>query len=1204
MIREGTDQNQRLQKFLLPDSILVDERTTDDLINFGHEYSRLLQYYNKQNQPAGTWQSFFDHLEQNKTNQPHTVLFYTFLELFTYIQKKTNTLTEKHLDYYYRDVLRFAEKPVIPDQVFVLFELLPSVKSHRVAAQTPLLAGQDDNGEDLIYQLDKEIVLNQAKVAEIKSVFIDKAFEQRIYAAPMANSADGQGLSFEKAELAPLWAPFGQAPAPLDAEERKKAAADIGFALASPLLFLKEGTRTVTLELDYQLKSGLSEEDHSDEIISPPEISDLTNAFIVYFSGAEGWIGPFTVNEAKTTNENKLTIKVEIAPIEPAVVAYDAEILSGKLQTPWPVMKVVLNTETDYYAYPWLTQQDLQQAKIKVEVEGVSDLLLQNDDGLLDPNKPFTPFGYEPYLGSSFYIGSEEVFYKKLASCKLLIDWDSIPAASLDEYYSKYLSPSVHSALQGQDVAKTLALIALQGDDPSEVELQLATFKDKVQQEAKDKALQRAKTLGKTDQEAETEAEAVAELESALRVAQLAREIASAIEENSEADQETETDQPSEQPDTSASESSPEAGQEESEVETQQPDNSEPEPSSPAIRKTVEAAIQKTEANTLSTNQHFKVKISLLQNKTWQALQNQSGSTNDGMLNSFYLFNQNNVYMPTELNPRPPEHYDRYGIATQNRFLKIVLSAPVATSTTPIEAFGHQDYPDLLSEIITLNAQAGEEIFPVPNEPYTPVIRSLTLNYSSEQAFLSGDDSDLVEQFFHLDALGENEVSLTTGIPLLPQYPNEGNVYLGLSDLDPGQIVNILFRVAEGTADSRLNLAEGDLRWYYLVDNQWQALPLRNLLSDSTRQLQASGIVSLETPKDISNDNTRLPAGFHWLSAALERNAGMAAQWIAVHTQAATATATTSGSDRILPADTVTGPQEYDPAIKSVSQPYPSFNGRGKEAGEAFYTRISERLRHKNRAVSLWDYERLVLEQFPDIFKVKCVNHTQGTDRSVAGAVTVVVVADIRNQRVVNPLEPRASLKTLEAIKDYLRDHTSTFVDIDVVNPRFERIHIDVEVRFRDGYDAGFYTKRLNQELKEYLSPWAFDSEAWDQLRFTTRIYRSRIIAFIEQRPYVDFIYKLELKQYSQDNTHVTLIENEAASATTHQSILVSASEHTITFLSDPDSLIQGAVYEGIGYISIFLQLKVRQPIGPGIGQLKIGDTFTLTDPPIPGKDQ
>ena len=40
-----------------------------------------------------------------------------------------------------------------------------------------------------------------------------------------------------------------------------------------------------------------------------------------------------------------------------------------------------------------------------------------------------------------------------------------------------------------------------------------------------------------------------------------------------------------------------------------------------------------------------------------------------------------------------------------------------------------------------------------------------------------------------------------------------------------------------------------------------------------------------------------------------------------------------------------------------------------------YYTRVGERLKHKNRAITPEDYEKVILDRFPGIFQVKCINN-------------------------------------------------------------------------------------------------------------------------------------------------------------------------------------------------------------------------------------
>ena len=109
--------------------------------------------------------------------------------------------------------------------------------------------------------------------------------------------------------------------------------------------------------------------------------------------------------------------------------------------------------------------------------------------------------------------------------------------------------------------------------------------------------------------------------------------------------------------------------------------------------------------------------------------------------------------------------------------------------------------------------------------------------------------------------------------------------------------------------------------------------------------------------------------------------------------------------------------------IKSVEQPYASFNGKLPEEGNDYYRRVSERLRHKNRPITIWDFERIVLEEFPSVYKLKCLNHTRMNEyysEQAPGNVSLIVISNLRNQNAVNPLQPTTSLSTLTAIKEFL----------------------------------------------------------------------------------------------------------------------------------------------------------------------------------------
>ncbi len=208
--RDGTSQSDRLQAALDPDSVAIDERSLQDLLAFAQRYAEELRYVDPnpvaggtEAEPANNWQAFFkpdfdrsglsragldldevvafmqapDTFTGAKArfySRPHFVLFLTFLQLLRRAQDHLNTLTRRHLDFYYQQVLEMVKKPGRPDRVNVLVDLAPDTANVHLPAGTLLDAGTDSQGQALVYRLDQDIVANQAHVARVSSVYADQ----------------------------------------------------------------------------------------------------------------------------------------------------------------------------------------------------------------------------------------------------------------------------------------------------------------------------------------------------------------------------------------------------------------------------------------------------------------------------------------------------------------------------------------------------------------------------------------------------------------------------------------------------------------------------------------------------------------------------------------------------------------------------------------------------------------------------------------------------------------------------------------------------------------------------------------------------------------------------------------------------------------------------------------------------------------------
>ena len=357
-----------------------------------------------------------------------------------------------------------------------------------------------------------------------------------------------------------------------------------------------------------------------------------------------------------------------------------------------------------------------------------------------------------------------------------------------------------------------------------------------------------------------------------------------------------------------------------------------------------------------------------------------------------------------------------------------------------------------------------------------------------------------------------------------------------MQGLAPPQNLALLFQVADGTANPLVKKPERSplVFWSYLSNNEWIAFA-EDEVQDGSGELLNSGVVSFALPRQATDSNTLLPAGLFWIRAAVKEKSDAVCRLRLVAAQALAATFTDHGNSArfaasTLAAETISKLAQPDSAVKSVTQPFPSFGGRAAELPAAFHTRISERLRHKDRAIGLWDYERLVLEAFPEIYKVKCLDHTQyepsdsgeGIYRELApGHVTIVTIPELRFNYSHDRLRPYTSLGLLEKIAAFLQKRLSCFARVHVKNPEFEEVFVDFRVRLRAGFDESYYVNQLRQAITAFLSPWAF--EGGGSPSFGGRMYKSVLINFVEEQPSVDYVTDFKL-------FHKTIVDGRAVS--------------------------------------------------------------------------
>ena len=158
----GTNRFERLAIEMSFDYVKIEERHEHDFLEYAGKLASTIQYYDQNNQPFGDWQSFFN--ENVSSSQPHKALFLSFLRLLEALNEHANGLTKRHLDFYYREVLQFADREAKPSQVHLFFKCAKTLKERFVESGSTLLAGENDEGKKILYQLVDEIVVNKAEI--------------------------------------------------------------------------------------------------------------------------------------------------------------------------------------------------------------------------------------------------------------------------------------------------------------------------------------------------------------------------------------------------------------------------------------------------------------------------------------------------------------------------------------------------------------------------------------------------------------------------------------------------------------------------------------------------------------------------------------------------------------------------------------------------------------------------------------------------------------------------------------------------------------------------------------------------------------------------------------------------------------------------------------------------------------------------------
>jgi hypothetical protein len=601
-------------------------------------------------------------------------------------------------------------------------------------------------------------------------------------------------------------------------------------------------------------------------------------------------------------------------------------------------------------------------------------------------------------------------------------------------------------------------------------------------------------------------------------------------------------------------------------------------------------------------NDSFRVKVEALEKGNWTQQEGRKDEEyllfdydeNSGLLSSDSLLK--NIYVPVLTTPDflQNEGDFKYDNHTQMGFVKLTLSSPSL-------AFGDAEYAQLISKTIFANAKKKIPLA-MPNSPYNPMLNKISINYSATAEIKAyHSKSTGLDKFhpiiYHIHPWGFYKVFPSIKGKtnyLFPQYEEEGNLMIGIKDCMPPATLTLFFHLKN---DSFSRSEVPDPQWHYLDNNEWHRLKKHEIISDSTNKFLNSGIITLAIPEVVHQEkNTIFPESLIWLKVSLEKKPETVCSLIDIKTQAIEAVWENDNNSCehlgiTLPAGNIKKTQKPVQGVKEIVQPMSSFGGVPPEAEGEIYRRVSERIKHKNRTGSAYDYEQMILQKFPEILKVKCFPNVDIHNRVKPGSILIAVIPKPRHRvRTGSIEEPLANSTLLKEIETFIMGYSSPFADIKVCNPVYEKLIVQCSVKFEKGMECGYYLIRLNNELIERLSPWGRFEE--DRPRFGETIKCADILSFIQNRSYVAFVTGFSMLQVNDDRDgDARLIDTvpamkENGDVTTGKplwnlkpsflsSILISAARHSI---------------------KVITQETYIPPVHTGIDQLELDTTFIIQE--------
>lgn len=989
------------------------------------------------------------------SHHPHVGLLLAFLKLYKNLQLDMNTITKKHLDYYYLDILQQKRKKTNSHSAIIALQLQPGIEKLEIARGDSFLFNFERE-KQLVFKTSSNVEINNAQISEIKTLFKSNYY-------PFGNKLDDEDFSIDilyENDISPVLktgnipgmkqtpdfpAAFGEEKPNHLLSEGGVKLSDTGFLVSSPSLILEKGKQTIQLifkispesyneskslfdMLVYQEIEQLNSPSSDKEKLRKRVVSKFfSDAFLIAVTGKEGWMEIENSVSRINSESHTLNIDIQLNEQDGGLIPFDNEIHEGDYHTDWPCVRIMLNNNAQYNPYEILKTIVIEEINIRAKVLDVTNLDLSNSAGNLDISIPFTPFGPVPVVGSFLRIQNPLILQRNLSYLKLNINWLGLPQSrnGFRSYFNAYPKPPENNDFK--------ALITQNKNNLNAAENQQVT------------------------------------------------------------------------------------------------------------------ELFETRGEYLSNGKEITINL------------------------DNFKFRNEASFMATGKDKNATSLY-------------IVLKSPDF-------AFGHQVFSEIYAEAALKKSRFRKKNIMLPSQPFTPVTERLSVDYentSREIMLRKQEDTTSDIKLVHIYPFGHVQVfpgPVKDRSFLFPQINHKGNLFIGLQQIKSGNIVSIGFDLVPAVYEHTvINVPK--VHWQYLLNNEWQPLD-GLLLEDGTRGLIRSGVIKIRIPDSVQYHNTRLPRGKFWIRAVYDGKETLNSRIKNVFIQAVAVTTYDAVDESFFSTENALKIKkisfEQKKGILEITGPVAFTQNVTTENEDSFYSRIGEQLRHKNRAVTNWDVERIILARFQQIEKVRVYGRNSHPKELVKGtSMQIVLIPKVLPGAETKLQNTKIDFDTLMEVKEYISQFVSPYLNIEVSNPVYEQIKVKCRVKFNDIHKSGYLKNLLNNELISFLSP-GIENEMIEK-GFDESISKSEILNFIESRSYVDYVTEFSVLQLVEVHGNYKIIDtakvqriNELRTISAY-AILTSAPEHQIEIIETERSLLPEI--SGIGDFTIEADFVISDSSG------------------------